>query len=120
MSMEAASPSGRTSPNGRAPEVVSTLIRLIAMARSDFREPLLDVLYQYRRREGVFTGVPLRPRRRGRPRKLAGRLRLDYSAIEGWSPAAKQPLIRVTPLPITNSVGPPTRVGAGGLASPTR
>ena len=32
--------------------------RLVATARESYREPLLDVLYQYRRREGLFTSRP--------------------------------------------------------------
>jgi hypothetical protein len=117
MSMEVASPSGRTSHSDRAPEVVSTLIRLIVTVRSNFREPLLDLLYQYRRREGVFTGIPMRPRRRGRPRKLPGRLRIDYKQIEAWGspiqPAAIVPLMN-------GGAGPASRAGTGGPASPTR
>lgn len=44
-----------TSPRPLDDAVVRTLIRLIAAARPAYREPLLDCLYQYRRREGLFV-----------------------------------------------------------------
>jgi len=56
--MENAGPSDRSFHKPRVDGVVFALSRLVATARESYREPLLDVLYQYRRREGLFTSRP--------------------------------------------------------------
>lgn len=71
-------------PQGDA--VVATLIRLIASSKAVYREPLLDALFQYRRREGVFIENP----------KIRG---------QRW---ALSPMQRFAVQPI------PIRVGSGG------
>src|SRR5207302_8058969 len=67
--MENAGPSDRSFHKPRVDGVVFALSRLVATARESYREPLLDVLYQYRRREGLFTSRPkaLYQRLRHRP-----------------------------------------------------
>lgn len=56
--MEHAGHPAPTSLKPRGDAVVDTLIRLIVVSRSAYREPLLDALFQYRRREGVFVDNP--------------------------------------------------------------
>jgi len=56
--MENAGPFDRSFHKPRVDGVVFALSRLVATARESYREPLLDVLYQYRRREGLFTSRP--------------------------------------------------------------
>src|SRR6266487_215829 len=56
--MENAGPSDRSFHRPPVDGVVFALSRLVATARESYREPLLDVLYQYRRREGLFTSRP--------------------------------------------------------------
>lgn len=90
MCMEAALPSVRTFRKRRGDAATETLIRLVVSTKQAYREPLLDVLYQYRRREGYFDSAP--------KVLLTSRRRLP---------------IRIT------GVGPHARVETGGLTSPT-
>jgi hypothetical protein len=64
-----------TLPRPHVDAVVATLVRLIAVSKEAYREPLLAALFVYRRREGLFVDgmkVPLRPRR-ARPILVNGR-----------------------------------------------
>jgi len=83
MSMAAVGPFARTSPRPRVDGVVFALTRLIATARETYREELVSILYQYRRREGLFTAkehpIPYKrhpkrtiPHWRSRPIPLTG------------------------------------------------
>jgi len=54
-------------PRPRVDVVVGTLARLIVACKAAYREPLLDALYQYRRKEGMFIGAERRHKEK-RPR----------------------------------------------------
>lgn len=69
--MEVVGPSDPTSHKRRGDAVVLTLARLIAASKAVYREPLLDALYSYRRREGIFIALPDRlPPKRGKTKIL--------------------------------------------------
>jgi hypothetical protein len=100
--MGAASPSARTFRKRRDDAATEVLIRLVVSTKQAYRDALLDVLYQYRRREGLFTAAPIRVRRGGRPRKVQQPqpLRNHYS---GGSPLLLQQKHALT----NGGAGPP-------------
>lgn len=81
--------SDRISPRHRDDAGVGVLIRVVVSIRPVYREPLLDVLYRYRRKEGLFNDRPKIPLLRQRPgsirassRPVAHRLKQTTEATD--------------------------------------
>jgi len=68
--MAVVGPSVRTSPRRHVDVVITALCRLIVVSRIAYREALVDVLYQYRRREGTFVDGPRVTLKKFRPRPM--------------------------------------------------